>query len=156
MNSEKQQKVVAYICRFHDGLWELLVFDHDPEFADAGTQVPAGSVDANESLQAALDREVYEETGLQDLMTLSKIDEYDFYQEHKKTWAQRHVFLMLAPGDLPDQWTHVVQGDGGDQNLRFHFRWMPAAACRGKLAADYDHSIKNLIHFLFQRDQNAH
>ena len=151
-----EQKVVAYICRFHDGLWQLLVFNHDPKFKDAGTQVPAGTVEPQESLQTALEREVFEESGLQDLMILSKIDEYEYYQESKKTWAQRHVFLMLAPQDLPEKWTHEVQGHGDDAKMQFHYFWMPAAATRGKLAADFDKSIKNLVHFLFQRDQNAH
>jgi NADH pyrophosphatase NudC (nudix superfamily) len=54
-------KVLAYITRHNCA--QLLVFDHrhSPE---AGTQVPAGTVEVAESIEQALWREVEEESGL--------------------------------------------------------------------------------------------
>ena len=53
------KKVVAYNTRGD----ELLVFTHR-EFPEAGVQVPAGTVEEGETLDAAVLREVHEETGL--------------------------------------------------------------------------------------------
>jgi hypothetical protein len=45
-------KVLAYITRTRNGQTQLLVFDHgdDPQ---AGTQVPAGTVEESETVEAA-------------------------------------------------------------------------------------------------------
>ena len=57
-------KVTAFVTRASgfDGVHELLVFRHP----DAGLQLPAGSVEPGETLEAAALREVAEETGLAD------------------------------------------------------------------------------------------
>ncbi len=59
--NEVIQKVTAFIVRERHGVKELLVFKHPA----AGIQIPAGTVEAGEDLEAAVKREVYEETGLQ-------------------------------------------------------------------------------------------
>ena len=48
-------RVVAYVTRERDGRRELLVFDHR-DHPDAGTQVPAGRLEAGEDLEAGLAR----------------------------------------------------------------------------------------------------
>jgi ADP-ribose pyrophosphatase YjhB (NUDIX family) len=53
------RRVVAYVLRDR----ELLVFEHR-DFPDAGTQVPAGTVEENEAVEVAVVREVCEETGV--------------------------------------------------------------------------------------------
>lgn len=53
------EKVVAFILRERNGRQEILVFDHPT----AGTQIPAGTVEEGESLEAAVLRETKEETG---------------------------------------------------------------------------------------------
>ena len=55
------QKVTAFIVREKDGIKELLVFKHPT----AGVQIPAGTVEEGEDIEAAVKREAYEETGLQ-------------------------------------------------------------------------------------------
>lgn len=142
-----QQKVLAYICRFEEGLWQLLVFQNesqlnDPNLDPSGIQVPCGSAETGESLQGAVENEVHKSTGLQDLMVLSKIDEYQHTDSKTLDTVERHAFLLLAPQELPAKWTHSKN----------HFTWVPAAAARKKLVEAQDRSIKNLVQFLFQRD----
>ncbi len=55
------QKVTAFIVRERDGVKELLVFKHPT----AGIQIPAGTVEEGEDIETAVQREAYEETGLQ-------------------------------------------------------------------------------------------
>ncbi len=54
------QKVTAFIVREKCGAKELLVFKHPT----AGIQIPAGTVEVGEDIEAAVKREVFEETGL--------------------------------------------------------------------------------------------
>ena len=66
--SEVVEKVTAFIVRENRGVKELLVFKHPT----AGTQIPAGTVERGETIEAAVKRETHEETGLQ----LVEIQEY--------------------------------------------------------------------------------
>jgi len=52
-------KVFAYIIRHKNQQAELLVFEHR-DYPEAGIQVPAGTVEDQEALEAALMREVEE------------------------------------------------------------------------------------------------
>ena len=56
-------KVYAYITHAN----KLLVFKH-VDFPEAGIQVPAGTMDAGETPEMAVMREVFEETGLKGLV----------------------------------------------------------------------------------------
>ena len=58
--SKAIQKVTAFIMRENNGGRELLVFKHPT----AGIQIPAGTVEEGEDIETAVQREVYEETGL--------------------------------------------------------------------------------------------
>lgn len=59
--NEVVEKVTAFIVRENSGIKELLVFKHPT----AGTQIPAGTVERGETIEVAVKREAYEETGLQ-------------------------------------------------------------------------------------------
>lgn len=65
------EKVSAFIVRKKNEKPELLVFSHP----SAGIQIPAGTVEENESLEAALFREIKEETGLSKLKIIRKLGE---------------------------------------------------------------------------------
>ena len=54
------EKVTAFVTRERNGARELLLFRHPK----AGIQIPAGTVEDGETPEAAVIREVYEETGL--------------------------------------------------------------------------------------------
>jgi len=54
------EKVTAFVTRQWEGERQLLLFEHP----NAGTQIPAGTVEAGESPEQAVLREAAEETGL--------------------------------------------------------------------------------------------
>ena len=59
---KNQNKAVAYITKGT----KLIVFDH-ADFPEAGTQVPAGTIEDGETPTFAAMREFFEETGLNKL-----------------------------------------------------------------------------------------
>ena len=128
-------RVAAYVIR-HRTVPELLVFDHvgTPE---AGTQVPAGGVDAGEGLEVAVLREVAEETGLLTATVIRQIAVED--RPHPVTGQPRRTtfFHLQAPADTPDAWEHHVHGDGEDAGLTFACRFVPLPL-KQPLADDQD------------------
>jgi ADP-ribose pyrophosphatase YjhB (NUDIX family) len=91
-------KVLAYITRQHQVHTQLLVFDHH-QMPEAGTQVPAGTVEEGEVIETALWREVEEEAGLlpAQLSLVRKLAEYESLE-----WGTlRHVFHLQAEVDYP-------------------------------------------------------
>jgi ADP-ribose pyrophosphatase YjhB (NUDIX family) len=112
-------KVHAYITRTQNGQTQLLVFDHH-DYPEAGTQVPAGTVDEGETIEHALFREIEEESGLTNVQLVRKLTEYESQQ-----WGTlRHVFHLIASENTPDTWSHIVRGKGEDEGMVFEYRWM--------------------------------
>ncbi len=121
-------KVVAYITRVNKhGSTELLVFEHrdDP---DAGTQVPAGTVEHGEAIESALQREIAEETGLQGCRLVANLTTYDWEHPVTHNIHERHVFHVEAPPNTSDSWTWVETSGGEvseEEGYVFAFRWIP-------------------------------
>ena len=123
------RRVVAYAVR--DG--ELLVFDHR-DFPEAGTQVPAGTVEGDEEPVATVAREVLEETGVRasfvrELWTTDAIA--------PRGEPRRNFFYELTTDEPRDSWENVVHGGGGDDGLVFLCRFVPLGALP-PLAGDAD------------------
>lgn len=101
------QKVVAYItCRGH-----LLVF-RQPESPEAGIQVPAGTIEHDETPAAAVLREAHEETGLDGLTIRSFLGarEFEFQRDNgQHVRVRRHYFHLEcnADVDLTDRWIQL-------------------------------------------------
>ena len=114
---ERRQRVVVYVERGRD----LLVFEHR-DHPGARTQVPAGGVDPEEELQAAAVREVAEETGVALLAEPTLIGTHD-HPDGLGRPARSHFFRVDAPPGLPDEWEHVVTGEGDDADLVFLCRF---------------------------------
>jgi 8-oxo-dGTP pyrophosphatase MutT (NUDIX family) len=123
------RRAVAYVVR--DGA--LLVFDHR-DAADAGTQVPAGTVDEGEDPAAAVVREVLEECGVQTnvVRALGTTD-----ARAPRGEPRRNFFFHLKTDDTREAWDHIVVGGGGDHGMVFACRFAPLAELP-HLAADGD------------------
>ncbi len=121
-----RQKVLAYITRERNGRTELLVFDH-VDFPDAGTQVPAGSIDPGESPDQAVVREALEEVGVEGLRIVSYLGCHPFQVPEGEALHMRHVYHLTTDRQLPDSWIHVVSAGVGDKGMRFRCFWMAPA-----------------------------
>lgn len=117
-NSVKH-KVLAYITRQQNGQTQLLVFTHR-DHPDAGVQVPAGTVDVGEAPEAALFREIQEESGL----TTEQLQLARKLAEVPKPWGHIRHFYHLRALAVPEQWQYTVQGQGEDVGLVFDYRWI--------------------------------
>jgi 8-oxo-dGTP pyrophosphatase MutT (NUDIX family) len=116
-------RVVAYVTRVRDGRRELLVFDHR-DHPDAGTQVPAGRLEAGEDLEAGLARELHEEAGLDDARIVRRLGEFDGEALGHGVGYRNHVYELESRA-ASDGWEHVVLGNGDDAGLVFVYRWEP-------------------------------
>jgi 8-oxo-dGTP pyrophosphatase MutT (NUDIX family) len=112
------RRVVAYVVR--EG--SLLVFDHR-DIPEAGTQVPAGTVEDGEDPADAVVREVLEECGVR-AQVVRELGHTDTTAP-KRGDQRRNYFFELTTGDQRDEWEHVVVGDGGDHGLVFACRFVP-------------------------------
>lgn len=119
------QKAIAYIT--HGS--QILLFLH-PHAPEAGIQVPAGTVKAEESWEAAVLREAAEETGLIGLEIVQYLGEAwrDMSDYGKNELQQRHFFQLTAPTNQPARWQQLEQfGEDGAQHL-FELFWVEQSA----------------------------
>ncbi|MGW4643358.1 NUDIX hydrolase [Sphaerisporangium sp. NPDC004334] len=116
-------RVAAYVIRYRCAP-ELLVFDHVGA-PGAGTQVPAGGVRPDESLEEAVLREVAEETGVTGVSIVRLIAVDD--RPHPDTGQPRRTtfFQFTVQADADDAWLHHVHGDDADAGLLFACRFVP-------------------------------
>ncbi len=114
------QKVWLYVVRQRDIGAELLVFEHT--HVDAGVQIPAGTVEPDEEIIDAAQRELWEESGIH-------VPKLHRFGEIKRVWngerVHAHWFAGQAAADLPDEWVHHVTGSGGDNAMQFRCYWLP-------------------------------
>lgn len=131
------EKVFAYIT----GPAGLLVFKQ-PQYPDAGVQVPAGTVDPGEALHVAVLREVFEETGLE-ASAFTHPPEYigeasfDARAWGKQELHRRHFFHLNTKQDLPKTWQHT-EHFGVDTPVIFEFSWWSIERAIGQLIFQHD------------------
>ncbi|WP_395309214.1 NUDIX domain-containing protein [Mycobacterium sp. AMU20-3851] len=114
-------RVAAYVLR-ERGSWQLLVFEQSAH-PDAGLQIPAGGVRPDECLPDAVLREVGEETGLVGLTIRGQLHTENAPHPISGGLRTTRYFVVDAPPDTPDAWTHRVHGDGFDSEMIFHCRF---------------------------------
>jgi ADP-ribose pyrophosphatase YjhB (NUDIX family) len=114
-NHMPEQKSFSYVIRANQAGPELLVFD---SLEEPGLEVPKGSVQPGEMPAQAAAREVWEESGLQELTLIKELGVTRWQDE------EQHFFLFRADQPLPDRFEHVVTGQDGDRGMRYQFRWI--------------------------------
>ena len=135
-------KGLVYVLRNRDDQLQLLVHDHR-DAPEAGTQVPAGTIDPGESPAAAAARELFEESGLRlpHGTRLQLIRTYRWHNVATGRWNLRHVFVVRL--DEPrDRWDHAITGHGDDRGMIFRYRWIPLADAERALCGDQGGSVR--------------
>ncbi|MBJ8020852.1 NUDIX hydrolase [Bacillus cereus] len=123
-----KKKVHAYITREKEGGMQLLVFKHR-DIHEAGIQVPGGTVDEGETLEAAILREVQEESGLRHLCIERFLADYIIHMKEKQEYEKRHFFHVTLLTDVKDTWEHIVSAGEEDKGLVFCYEWINIAKC---------------------------
>ncbi|PGZ03809.1 NUDIX hydrolase [Bacillus thuringiensis] len=123
-----KKKVHAYITREKEGVMQLLVFKHR-DIHEAGIQVPGGTVDEGETLEAAILREVQEESGLRHLCIERFLADYIIHVKEKQEYEKRHFFHVTLLTDVKDTWEYIVSAGEKDQGLAFSYEWVNIAKC---------------------------
>lgn len=140
-----RERVLAYVTRPSAAGPELLVFEHTPEYPDAGIQVPAGGLEAGESPEQAAVRETREEAGL-DLKGPVYLASWLWRRgEMRQVW---HAFHLLAPHSTPGTWPHRVTDGEADAGLTFLCRFAPLTAPGLIPDSGYDAALPHLIRHL--------
>lgn len=116
------EKAYGYITREHAGSIQVLVFEQNTE--GSGIQIPKGTVEEGETPLEAIAREMFEETGLTDLVVHNLIAQ-DYY-EHYSGALHKRYFYHLTTHEQRDTWQHAPTGlnEGG---LKFSFYWIQDA-----------------------------
>ena len=144
MNQYGKQKVIAYITNQD----RLLLFRHTA-YPEAGIQVPAGTVEADEDLGAVVLREATEESGLHDFSLVSYLGQRDFeFSRNGDTIRQhRHFFHLILNGDAPETWLHWEEhpSEGLDDRIEFAFFWVPLFGNLPALAGAQDAMLPELV-----------
>ena len=121
------EKVQAYIVRSSRNQSELCVFwsDYFQVY-----QLVRGTVEAGESLEAAVIREVEEESGLRNFLIEKKLGEtiLQVRGEPDRSGSferqRHHAFLIRIPGSTLDCWAHRSEGSVAERDLVFTFSWL--------------------------------
>jgi 8-oxo-dGTP diphosphatase len=114
-----RRKVVLYAT------WQnrLLVFT-EPDFPEAGVQVPGGTVMEGESIEDGARREFLEETGFTAPATIALLGQ-TIYSYERDGWRHEHArsfFHLPLVGDYPANWEWTEQTpDGGEGPIRMAF-----------------------------------
>ena len=119
------EKVMTYITHCN----RLLVF-RQPDFPEAGIQVPGGSVEPGEALETAALREAREETGLDGLrlVRLLGVCDFDGRSRGRDEIYRRAFFHLRCEGaEPPETWRHaeLTPSDGSPAPIIFELFWAP-------------------------------
>ncbi|MEG7340650.1 NUDIX domain-containing protein [Bacillus cereus] len=106
-----KKKVHAYITREKEGVMQLLVFKH------------------RDIHEAAILREVQEESGLRHLCIERFLADYIIHMKEKQEYEKRHFFHVTLLTDVKDTWEHIVSAGEEDKGLVFCYEWVDIAKC---------------------------
>jgi len=120
-------KVVACVVRYQDEFSEILAFKHPPPLGDC--QIPKGTVEEKEDFENATLRELHEESGLTNCRIIKELGSFEVIcpggpngdlELERQIW---NVFILGSNSTIPDNWHHIVTGDGIDEALNYEYFW---------------------------------
>ena len=131
MRNTKQEvirdKVFAYVVHSFCNRQHLLIFRHI-DFPEAGIQVPGGTVEPGETVQAAVLREAVEETALNDLLLVRKLGtvKKDMRPFGLDEVHHRHYFHFALENEPQTTWIahEETPSDGSEGPIAFRFFWV--------------------------------
>ncbi len=106
----------------------LLVFDH-ADIPAAGTQVPAGGIHEGETAEAAVLRELAEESGIDSALIVRKLGEAWYMADVGNVPAGfeeqiQHAFHLCVEATPTDEWEWEEKSGGDIVEHRFTLRWV--------------------------------
>jgi len=129
----------------------ILVFNH-VDFPSAGLQVPAGTVEYGETVDAAVIREAQEETGLMGLEVRSYLgsDELDLVTQGERFVVRRHFYHLQATESVPDTWRHWENDPSGSDGtpIEFDFYWHDLKSNMPELSGNQGAYLADLVRSL--------
>ncbi len=120
-------KACACVVRRDNESHKLLAFEHP----SAGKQLPKGTVEADETFEEAALRELEEESGLKLNRIGCKVGVLQRYvgggpeEDGPLELHEWHIFMLEAPGGLPESWHHRAEGSAVEDGLVFRYFWQP-------------------------------
>ncbi|WP_078551990.1 NUDIX hydrolase [Bacillus alkalicellulosilyticus] len=120
---EPIKKAYGYVTRIKEGQTQVLVFRHS--IAEAGIQIPKGTVQPDEDTILAVIREMEEETGLRDFQVERLLAE-DMWKNDDGAIHHR-FFYKITVSDASDEWDYHPTGGGEEDGITFHFFWISSA-----------------------------
>ena len=137
-----EHKVFAYIT--HGS--RLLVFDH-VDFPDDAPQVPAGTRPEDEDPEAAVLREAWEETGLEDLRLEAFLGQADFTWAGSDTVFRRRFYHLVCGGLPPSRWQHYEEhpSEGPTDPILFELYWVDLPNDIPEMASGHDAFLQQLL-----------
>jgi ADP-ribose pyrophosphatase YjhB (NUDIX family) len=136
---EVRIRVAIYVLRTTSRGPELLVFDHR-DHPQAGTQIPAGGVEAGERLHEAAVREVTEETGVGPVTVRASLG-----VQQRPDRPRLTTFYYATTDEPRDRWFHVVDGEGVDEGLVFDCFFVPVTEALKRLPDEQAEFIPVLL-----------
>jgi 8-oxo-dGTP diphosphatase len=135
-----KHKVYAYITHARS----LLLFRH-PDAPEAGVQVPGGTIEPGEDPAAAVLREAFEETGLENLRLSSFLGEtlYEYPGETEVNLIHRRYYHLARDEPPPATWRHFEKdpAEGDETEVAFDFFWVDIDEAVPALIANLDELI---------------
>jgi 8-oxo-dGTP pyrophosphatase MutT (NUDIX family) len=136
-------KVVLYVT--HEDT--VLVF-REPAYPHIALQVPGGTVEDGEDIEAAARRELLEETGLAELASLTLLGTraYEFNSQGRACRHVRHHFHITLAGVARERWSHWEQDSSlGLGPIEFALFWMPFSEAADELGYGFGPPILEFL-----------
>ena len=121
-----------------------------PDFPEAGIQVPGGAIKDGEKPEEAVMREAYEETGLDGLELQSYLGDHNFHVADMDEIYHYHCYHLRCKEDPPTTWRHdeTDPADGSPGPITFEFFWVKLPDGVPALSGEQEAMIPRLLEVL--------